>query len=718
MEFLILGALEVRDGGRQLALGAPKQRALLAILLIHANEPVPRDRLIDELWGESPPARAAHSVQVYVSQLRKLLEVEDAGESAGVLRTAGLGYELRIGSDQLDLWRFERLCTEGRKALVGGEPGRAAAVLREALQLWRGPPLADFSYEGFAQTEIVRLDGLRLQALEDRVDADLALARHADLIPELEALASAHPRRERLRGQLMLSLYQSGRQTDALETFRQYRQTLDEQLGLEPGRTLQKLEAGILNHEPRLDPPQTPGLPAAPRPPTRGVGALETRYAKSGDVSIAYQVVGDGPFDLIHVPGFVSHVQLRWGVPGWGPILDGLASFSRLILFDKRGTGMSDRVSGAPTLETRMDDLRAVMDAAGSTRAALFGVSEGAPMSLLFAATYPERTAALVLRSGYPRTMWAPDYPWGRTEDEYRRDLDHERALFGPREQAEETVRSLGWRFENDDVPAIVDYLRLAASPGAVEALARMNRDIDVRHVLPAIRVPTLILHGSEDTVIPLAVASYMAKRIPGARLVELKGGGHLHFGQDSASTQAEAARFLNEVWQSNGWGDSEPDRVLATVLVVDIVGSNARAASLGNRAWNDLLERHHGLTRRQVVRFRGREVETAGDGFFASFDGPARAIRCARAILDSTSELGLETRTGLHTGECELVDHKMAGIAVQTGARVAAHAQPGEVLVSRTVKDLVAGSNLTFEDRGTHELQDIPGEWHLYSVA
>src|SRR2546425_7145496 len=232
----------------------------------------------------------------------------------------------------------------------------------------------------------------------------------------------------------------------------------------------------------------------------------ETRYARSGDVSIAYQVVGDGPFDLVFVPGFMSHVQLRWEVPSWGAVLDGLASFSRLILFDKRGTGMSDRVSGAPTLETRMDDLRAVMDAAGSGRAALFGVSEGAPMSLLFAATYPARTAALVLRSGFPRTMWAPDYPWGRTEEAYRRQTDRELALFGPREQAEEVVRSLG-RFDDDAVPAIVDYFRLSASPGAVEALALMNKDIDVRHVLPAIRVPTLVLHGSEDTVVPVEVA-------------------------------------------------------------------------------------------------------------------------------------------------------------------------------------------------------------------
>src|SRR3989454_7972378 len=270
----------------------------------------------------------------------------------------------------------------------------------------------------------------------------------------------------------------------------------------------------------------------------------ETRYARSGDVSIAYQVVGDGPFDLVFVPGFMSHVQLRWEVPSWGAVLDGLASFSRLILFDKRGTGMSDRVSGAPTLETRMDDLRAVMDAAGSKRAALFGVSEGAPMSLLFAATYPDRTAALALRSGFPRTMWAPDYPWGRTEDEYRRETERDLSLFGPRERAEEVVRSRG-TFAEEEVAAMAEYLRLSASPGAVEALALMNKEIDVRHVLPAIRVPTLITHRAQDTVVPIDVARHMAERISGARLVELPGTGQNATGRAAATMTSEIERFL-----------------------------------------------------------------------------------------------------------------------------------------------------------------------------
>jgi pimeloyl-ACP methyl ester carboxylesterase len=441
----------------------------------------------------------------------------------------------------------------------------------------------------------------------------------------------------------------------------------------------------------------------------------ETRYARSGDVWIAYQVVGEGRFDLVFVSPYLTHVELQWTLPGFAETLESLASFARLIRFDKRGVGMSDRVSGAPTLEARMDDVRAVMDAAGSKRAALFGVSEGAPMSLLFAATYPERTAALVLRSAVPRTMWAPDYPWGRTEDEYRQALERDLRLFGTREQATEVVRTLG-RFDDNETRALVDYFRWSGSPGSVEALARMNREIDVRHVLPAIRVPTLVMHGRDDEVVPVEVGRYVADRIPGARLIELPDTGHLAL-RGSGAIENEIERFLTEVWEGGGWEETEPDRVLSTVLFTDIVGSTERAAELGDRAWRELLERHHGVVRRHLVRFRGREVDTAGDGFCASFDGPARAIRCACAIVEGMREIELDVRAGLHTGECELVDGKVAGIAVHTGARVASHARPGEVLVSSTVKDLVAGSGIRFDDRGARELKGVPGEWRLFAA-
>jgi class 3 adenylate cyclase/pimeloyl-ACP methyl ester carboxylesterase len=444
---------------------------------------------------------------------------------------------------------------------------------------------------------------------------------------------------------------------------------------------------------------------------------VETHYARSGDVNIAYQVTGEGRFDLVMVSPFVSHVELIWRISSFVPVLEGFGKFSRLIRFDKRGTGMSDRVSGAPTLETRMDDVRAVMDAVGSQRAALYGAGEGGAMSLLFAATYPERTAALVLASAPPRTMWAPDYPWGLTEEDFRRQTERQLALFGPRERARETVRELTAVDDEADIDRYVDYFRWGSSPGAVEALALMNREIDVRHVLPAIRVPTQIRRRLGETAVPHELAELMAQRIAGAQVVEVPGTARFATGSQALQGLGSIGSFLTEIWESGGWDEQEPDRVLATVLFTDIVGSSEKASELGDRAWRELLERHHTLVRRALVRFHGREVDTAGDGFFASFDGPARAIRCACAIVEQVRELGLEVRAGLHTGECELVDGKVAGIAVHTGTRVAAQAGPGEVLVSSTVKDLVAGSGLRFEDRGAHELKGVPGEWRLFAV-
>jgi pimeloyl-ACP methyl ester carboxylesterase len=433
-------------------------------------------------------------------------------------------------------------------------------------------------------------------------------------------------------------------------------------------------------------------------------------------VSIAYQVVGDGPFDLVFAPPFVTHVELWWELAAFGPVLEGLASFSRLILFDKRGTGMSDRVSGAPTLEQRMDDLRAVLDAAGSIRTAIFAASEGAAMALLFAAMHPERVAALVLRSAFARMMWAPDYPWGRTEDEYRADTQQQLALFGPIDQAREAASHMGV-FSPDEVAAMAEYWRRAGSPGAVEALAAMNKQIDVRHVLGSIQAPTLLLHGAEDELLPIGAANYLADNIPGAQLVVVAGAGHLAVRSSGAQIDQELRRFLSDVWTSGGWEEPEPDRILATVVFTDIAGSTQHAVELGDRAWRELLAQHHALIRRQLARYRGREQDTAGDGFLASFDGPARAIRFAHSVVPAIHDLGLDIRVGIHTGECELIDGKLAGVAVHTGARIADLADPGEVLVSSTVRDLVAGSDTHFEDHGRHELKGL-GHWQLFQAT
>ena len=438
----------------------------------------------------------------------------------------------------------------------------------------------------------------------------------------------------------------------------------------------------------------------------------QTKYARSGDVNIAYQVVGGGSFDLVYVPGWVSHLEYAWEHPAVAHFYNRLASFSRLIRFDKRGTGLSDRVpeSVLPTLEQRMDDLRAVVDAVGSERAALFGTSEGSVMCALFAATYPERTIALVLYGTYAKRIWSRDYPWAPTPEERQKFFDPiEREWGGVVDLA-----TLAPSVANDDGfrQWFSTYLRLGASPGAALALAKMNTQVDIRHILPAIRVPTLIIHRTGDLDIDVGGTRWMARQIPGAKFVELPGADHLPY-VDADAILDEVEEFLTGVRPV-----PEPDRVLATVMFTDIVGSTERAATLGDRRWKELLEAYYAAVRKELVRFRGREVETAGDGFLAIFDGPARAIRCARASCQGVSSLGIEIRAGLHTGELEMMGEKVGGIAVHIGARVASLAGPGEVLVSSTVKDLVAGSGIEFEDGGIHTLKGVPGEWRLFQVT
>jgi len=438
-----------------------------------------------------------------------------------------------------------------------------------------------------------------------------------------------------------------------------------------------------------------------------------TRYARSGSVNIAYQVIGEGTRDLVYVSGWVSHLEAGWDEPLLARFRRRLASFSRLILFDKRGTGMSDRVPDAnlPTLEQRMDDVRAVMDAAGSERAALFGHSEGASMAILFAATYPARTTALVTFGAFACRIRNPEYPWAPTRED--------------RQRLHETVEN-DWGGEvdmSDLAPSMAHdegfrrrlstYLRLSASPGAAAALSRMNAEIDVRDVLPAIRVPTLILHRTGDLDANVEEGRYIAARIPGAKFLELPGPDHLPWVGDQAEVVDEIEEFLTGIRPA-----PEPDRVLATVLFTDIVGSTERAASLGDNAWRDKLEQHHASVRRELAHFRGQEITTTGDGFLATFDGPARAVRCAVAIRDRLRESGLEVRAGVHTGECERMGDNIGGLAVHIGSRVAALAGAGEILASSTVKDLVSGSGIVFEDRGAQPLKGIPGEWRVFRVA
>ncbi|MGH3078310.1 MAG: adenylate/guanylate cyclase domain-containing protein [Gaiellaceae bacterium] len=436
----------------------------------------------------------------------------------------------------------------------------------------------------------------------------------------------------------------------------------------------------------------------------------ETRYAKSGDVNIAYQVVGEGPLDLVLVPGFISHLELDWQGPGYAQMLDRLSSFARLIRFDKRGTGLSDRPGGLPDLETRMDDVRAVMDAVGAERAALMGYSEGGPLTMLFAATYPERSSSLVLYGTYAKRRDPDDdYPWCATWEERQAYADDVEREWG----TEADLGTMAPNARDAEVEWWRTRARGAASPGAAKALILMNSNIDVRGVLTAIHVPTLVLHRTGDRDSRPQEGRYIAERIEGARFVELDGEDH--------SPWIEPDQILDEVEEFLTGVRRGPDvrRVLATVLFTDIVGSTTKAVELGDSRWRSLLEQHHAAVRRELERFRGSEIDTAGDGFLATFDGPARAVRCAQAIRSALRPLEIDITAGVHAGEVELAaDGAIAGVAVHIGARVAGHAQPGEVLVSSTVKDLVAGSGLEFEDRGVHELKGVPGEWRLYAVG
>jgi pimeloyl-ACP methyl ester carboxylesterase len=440
-----------------------------------------------------------------------------------------------------------------------------------------------------------------------------------------------------------------------------------------------------------------------------------TRYAKTADgVHVAYQVVGDGPVDVVWVMGWTSNIEAMWEEPDLAQFLRRIASFSRLILFDKRGVGLSDRVSdnALPSLEIRMDDVRAVMDAAGSERAVVIGVSEGGPMAILFAATYPDRTIALVLYGT------VADYTAGEPDDGAFADyLDYIDRNWGTLEQAREEIRTWGAPSHAEDdrlVAWLSSYLRRAASPGAAMALGRMNRQINASGALPAIHVPTLVLAKTDDRDFPLDAVRAMAAQIAGARLVELPGDEHFFWVGEYTPMLDEIEGFVVAQREQ----EAELERFLATVLFTDMVDSTVRAAELGDRRWKDLVELHHQRIRGQLARFRGREIDTAGDGLFASFDGPARAIRCALAAVDAVGRLGIEIRAGLHTGEVELIDAKVGGLAVNIGARVASKASPSEVLVSQTVRDLVAGSGLSFEDRGEHELKGIPSRWHLYRAV
>jgi DNA-binding SARP family transcriptional activator/pimeloyl-ACP methyl ester carboxylesterase len=703
MEFRVLGPLEVTADGQSLGLGGARTRAVLAMLLVHANQVVSSGRLTEELWPGQP--RASDSLQVRLSELRKALR--SAGEPDRLV-TRPPGYLLRVQPGELDAPRFEQLSAEGNAALAAGDAAEAARCLGQALDLWRGPALADLDTAPFARAEAARLEEERLAALESRVEARLACGQHRELIAELETLTTAHPLRERFWFQRMLALYRAGRQADALRAYRELRAVLIAELAIEPGLELRDLQGRILAQDPALDgPPAADRLDGAGGQQRAGggpEGVPQTRYARTDDgIHVAYQVIGEGERDIVFVPGLMSHLELLWEDDETSDFFRRLAKLGRLILFDKRDTGLSDRAPGDMSLEERMEDVRAVMRAAGSSQAVLFGYSEGAPMSILFAATYPGRVTALILGSASARWFPAPGYPCGTGAQEMYdglQDIATHRWGQGA---------SIEWYLQSRAGSARARqrfgrFERLAVNPSAFLRMTRMIRDIDVRALLPAIHVPTLVIQRLDDLITPPCHGRYLASHIAGARYFEQPGDHSLRFAAsgDSEALCAEITGFLESTSRPG-----DPDRVLATIL-------HARAAG-GDLAEDDA----RGKAARHLVRcHRGRFIKITGDGFLATFDAPGQAIRCAAAVIDDAATSGIQIGAGIHTGEVDLVGDDIAGASVQIAGRVAALADPAEILVSRTVKDLVTGSGISFTARGSHALTGRDDQWPLFAVA
>jgi DNA-binding SARP family transcriptional activator/pimeloyl-ACP methyl ester carboxylesterase len=674
---------EKRFPGRQ-------SRVMFAYLVAEQGRPVPRDELAEALWGETPPPTWEKALTVNVSKLRGLLA--EAGVNSPITLTSAFGcYRLDLPEGAwVDVIAAAAAAAEAEAALAADDLQNAKALATQAASLAR-PSFLPGEEGAWVDGKRRELVDTLYRALSCLAEASLRTGDPSEAGKAAEEAISLEPYRESGYRRLMEAHAAAGNRAEALRVYERCRKLLAEELGAYPSPETESFYRELLAASPietKAPILQDAGDASGVRP--------QTDYAKSGDVHIAYQCLGEGPVNLVFVPGFVSHVEHFWEDPALARFLRRLASFSRLAFFDKRGTGLSDRVSEAevPTLEERMDDVRAVMDAAGFERAAIFAPSDAGSMAILFAATYPERTTALVLYGTFAAGVEEPGYPWGGPPAAW------DAAAARWREQWGRVVFALEW-FAPSKVgdERYMEWFgrleRLAASPGAAAMLARMNGDIDVRHVLPSIGVPTLVLHRRDELVVLVDEGRFIAERIPGAKFVELDGADHWPWLGDADAVIDKMQEFLTGTHEP-----PESDRVLATVLFMDVVDAT-----------------QHAVVPSELLRFRGRVIDTSGDGFFATFDGPARAIRCASAIVAGVKPLGLEVRAGLHTGECELIGDKVEGVAVHMCACVAAKAAPGEVLVSRTVKDLVAGSGIEFVDRGVQRLKGIPDEWQLFAV-
>ena len=650
IDLRILGPLELVGAFGPVELGRGRERALLARLAIANGGVVTVDALVDDLWNGAPPPTAVKALQGHVSRLRRALE--QAGPGAGArLVTGTAAYALRLDDEMVDARRFERAVAAGRAALSAGDAERAAASLEEASWLWRGRPLADVAFEPFAQAEIARLDEVRSQAIEELAEAWLALGRHAEAVTQLELLTAQQPFRERPHAQLMLALYRSGRQRDALAVYRETRRRLVGELGIEPGRDLQELERRILAQDRSL----LLGAAEETRPPTQ--------YARSGAVSIAYQVVGDGPHDLVWIRGHLSDLETLWEQPRFVSYVGRLGARARVVLVEKRGTGMSDRPALLPTLDERSDDIRAVLDAVGSRRAVLHASYEGCRLAILFAATHPQRVEGLVLVDPSARGTRSDEYPWAPDEGEWEQTIADIERNWGSDAYVERLIRDANPKASRDPdiVRWFVRLMRRSASPGAAALFHRMVKEGDVTDVLASVHVPTLVLHQPRHA----GAALYVAERIAGARVVELEASDGVYWLDDDCVDEwiDETTAFVDSVA-----GGVEPQRTLVVLLAAD--GEEARETAA-----------------RVVVAHGGRMVD-GGPPVLAAFSAATRAVAAARALSGAAG-----TRCSVHAGDCELVDGRPAGPAVEEAFRLLAAAPRGAVATSAIVDAIVAAS-------------------------
>ena len=661
----LFGGFHVQVGpGRPLPIRRKKAQALLAHLALHPGQTRSRDALATLLWSGVADDQARHSLRQSLFALRQAIVADPfvvEGERVG----------LREGAADVDVAAFERAVAAGTRE-----------SLREATALYRGELLEgvrldEAPFDDWLATERHRLRELAVGAAERLLAMELEAGALEAATESALRLVALDPLRESAHRTLMDLHVRQGRRTAALRQYQRCAESLRRDLGVEPEAATTRRYREILGNEPA----------PAPVTPT-------TRYLRSGDVNLAYQVIGDGPPDLVLVPGWVSNVECFWEEPRVARFLKKLAGIGRLILFDKRGTGLSDRVrvDALPTLEQRMTDVRAVMDAVGSERATLVGYSEGGTMCTLFAATYPDRAAGLVMIGSYARLIRAPDHPWGHSAEDYARYIEGvEREWGGPLGIARRAPSAM-----HDEAFSRwwARFLRMSASPGAAAALLAVNKELDVRHVLPTVRVPTLVMHAVGDLTIDVRYGRYMAARIPHARYVELPSADHLPWLADADTIVDEIERLVAASDPAR-----EPDRVLVTALAAELAPSRGNgAARHATSPWDAFRE----VARREILRHRGRVLSEADPAVLAAFDGPARAVRCAGAIVQGARRLGVAAKAGLHTGECEVRrPDGLSGAALHVARRVAGAAKAGEVIVSGTVKDLIAGAGIALLPRG-----------------